>query len=557
MAGAANATRCARLIVFVSLITGPAWALEVSDQQEAQLHALFDQWDSDQTPGCSVAAMHHGRIVHTGTYGMADLDHDVEIEPDTVFFAGSLSKQFTAAAVLLLVQDGKLSLDDYVRSYVRELPDFEHKITVRHLIHHVSGLPDERKLLHLNGWRFTLDRIFQSDSLYVLGLQKRLLFEPGTQHLYSNTGYMLLAEIVARVSDKSFREFTSQRLFKPLGMDRTFFRDDFLEVVPGKAHGYSRQKSTFRLFVTNYDTVGSTGLLTTTSDLLKWQLNFEEQKVGGDNFSAQLITPGRLKDGQTLDYAFGLNHTNYRGQNVIAHAGGDAGYRAYLARFPAHRFNIAILCNTILDPASKAYQIADLLIPDKLDPKPLDANTAASDSEFEIGQGDLDKKEGRFWDETSLSFVRFSVRDGKLFYEYGGTPWELIPLSKTRFRFAWGPIVEFSPDNQMVTEFWGTPNEKTYTRIEPYAPEVSDLKEFTGQYTTDELIVSYRIKLDGQILTVNWMKHVNKRLSPLKPDVFSSPSVGIVTFTRRQDGAVNGLSIRSTGISLSFLKVSD
>ena len=519
--------------------------------------ALFKQWDGEQSPGCAVAALHRGKVVHDRGYGLANLEQRTPINGDTVFLAASVAKQFTAAAVALLVHDEVLSLDDEVRDYVSDLPRYAHQVTIRQLIHHMGGLPDERKLLHHNGWRFTLDRIFQSDSLYVLGLQNQLLFEPGSRFQYSNTGYVLLAEIVERVSGNSFREFTSKRLFEPLGMSHTFFRDDFLEVVPNRADGYrrGRKEGSYRRFVTNYDTVGSTGLLTTTRDLLRWQRNFDDPRVGGDGLIEALLARGQLQNGESVDYAFGLNHTTYRGHDVIGHAGADAGYRAYLARFPAEQFSVAILCNVIIDPAAKSYQVADVLIGDKLDQLP-EADSATEGATFPIDAADLKAKEGRFWAAARMTFRRLHVRDGRLLYEYAGTPWEMFPLSPSRFRFAWGAEVEFSNDNQAFTEFRGTPDENSYVRLEPHAPTARELEEFTGRFETDQLIVPYLIKLDGDALSVIWMKH-ERRLTPLKPDVFTSPGLGIVTFVRATNGSVDGLRIESSGISLTMQRASN
>ncbi len=539
-----RAIRCASVVL--------ASCLACLGAANNDVDALFEQWNGDQSPGCAVAASHRGKVVHDRGYGMANLEQRTRIDGDTVFLAASVAKQFTAAAVALLDHDDLLSLDDEVGDYLPELPRFAHEVTIRQLIHHMGGLPDERKLLHHNGWRFTLDRIFQSDSLYVLGLQTQLLFEPGSRFQYSNTGYVLLAEIVERVSGHSFREFTSARLFQPLGMSHTFFRDDFLEVVPNRADGYGRgrREGSYRRFVTNYDTVGSTGLLTTTRDLLRWQRNFDDRRVGGDGFAEALLTRGQLQNGESVDYAFGLNHTAYRGHEVIGHAGADAGYRAYLARFPAEQFSVAILCNVVIDPASKAYQVADVLIGDKLDRVP-DADSATERTTFPIDDSDLKAKEGRFWDAAQMKFRRLNVRDGRLFYEYAGTPWEMFPMSPSRFRFAWGAEVEFSDDNQAFTEFRGMPDENTYVRLEPHAPTATELEEFTGRYRTDQLIVPYLIRLDGEALSVVWMKH-ERRLTPLKPDVFTSPGLGIVTFVRATNGSVDGFRIESSGISLAL-----
>ena len=306
---------------------------------------LFEKWDSTASPGCALSVMKGGQIVYKCGYGMADLDQDIPIRPDTVFHVASVSKQFTATAIVLLAQEGKLSLDDEVRKYVPELPDFGVPITLRHLIHHTSGLRDQWALLGLAGWRYSLDLITDDDVLQVMARQKAMNFQPGEEHLYCNTGYTLLAQVVKRVSGRSFRDFTTERIFRPLGMQRTHFRDDHAEVVKHQAYGYERAKDSFRLSVTNFDTVGATSLLTTVEDLALWDENFYEPRVGGNALIQQLLRRGKLNNGKELDYAFGLVHGKYRGLATVDHGGADAGYRADLLRFPEQHFSVACLCN--------------------------------------------------------------------------------------------------------------------------------------------------------------------------------------------------------------------
>src|SRR5439155_10486882 len=257
----------------------------------------------------------------------------------------SMSKQFTAASIMLLAQDGKLSLDDQVRKYIPELPDFGAPITIRQLVHHTSGLRDQWDLLGLAGWRYSLDLITDDDVLSVISHQKGLNFPPGSKHMYCNTGYTLLAQIVKRVSGESFREFTTSRIFEPLGMKNTHFRDDHAEVVKNIAYGYEPVKDNFRISITNFDTVGATSLLTTVEDLPLWDENFYNPRAGGPAMIKQLLERGKLNNGEQLDYAFGLVIGRYRGLATVDHAGGDAGYRSDMIRFPEQHFTVACVCN--------------------------------------------------------------------------------------------------------------------------------------------------------------------------------------------------------------------
>src|SRR5687767_9705433 len=224
-----------------------------SPDRQARVDEIFKEFTVPGSPGCTVAVYQDGTTVLSRAYGMANLDHDVPLTPSSIFHVASVSKQFTATAILLLAQDGKLSLDDDIRTHVPELPDFGKKITIRHLANHTSGIRDQWDLLGLAGWRYSRDLITDDDVLELLARQQDLNFSPGERHLYSNSGFTLMAVIVKRVSGQSFREFTSERIFKPLGMTSTHFRDNFAEIVKNQAYGYAPERGSFRLSVTNFD----------------------------------------------------------------------------------------------------------------------------------------------------------------------------------------------------------------------------------------------------------------------------------------------------------------
>jgi CubicO group peptidase (beta-lactamase class C family) len=288
-----------------------------------------------------------GHIVYERGYGMADLDHDVIITPSTVFHVASMSKQFTAASIVLLAQQGKLSLDDDVRKYIPELPNFGTPITLRHLIHHTSGLRDQWALLEFAGWRYSLDLITDDDVMSVVTRQKELNFKPSDKYVYSNTNYTLLGLIVKRVSGTSLRDFTTKNIFEPLDMKNTHFRDDHAEIVKNNAYGYESQKEGgFRLGNTNFDTVGATSLHTTVEDLALWDENFYHPRIGDPDFVSQMLQRGRLNSGEQIEYAFGLVIGKYKGLSTVEHGGADAGYRSAMMRFPEQHFSSAVLCNS-------------------------------------------------------------------------------------------------------------------------------------------------------------------------------------------------------------------
>jgi len=300
---------------------------------------------------------------------MADLERPAPITQWSVFDIGSTSKQFTAACVLLLAREGTLGLDDDVRRHVPELPELGGPITVRQLVHHTSGIRDYLNLTLLAGR--SLDNDWQEDEvLGLLARQRGLDFEPGTKHSYSNSGYFLLGEIVRRVSGRTLRQFAAERIFEPLGMTRTLFRDDYPELLPGRALAYTPAGDGYRLDVGLWDVVGDGAVFTNVEDLARWDAQFYECTLpGGDGFIAELTTPGHLKDGTALDYAFGLTVGTYRGARVIQHGGSWGGYRAQLLRFPDLQTSIAVLANVAtFDASGVAHQVADVLLEDRLDP---------------------------------------------------------------------------------------------------------------------------------------------------------------------------------------------
>ena len=321
------------------LLAARAWAQTPPDP--SQIDKVFAAFDKPGSPGCALAVIRDGKIVYKRGYGMADLDHDLPITPASVFHVASISKQFTAASIVLLAEDGKLSLDDTVRKHLPEVPDFGTPVTIRHLLNHTSGMRDQWAFLGLAGWRQNLDLITDGDVMGFVTRQKALNFPPGQMYMYSNTGFTVLAQIVQRVSGKSLREFTSERIFKPLGMTSTHFRDDHAEIVKNMAYGYNQQgNGPFRLSIPNFDTVGATSLLTTVEDLAKWDENFY-QDFARRGITAKMLTRGVLNNGEKIDYALGLQHGQYRGLPIVEHGGSLGGYRAHILRFPTQHASVA------------------------------------------------------------------------------------------------------------------------------------------------------------------------------------------------------------------------
>jgi CubicO group peptidase (beta-lactamase class C family) len=508
-----------------------------------KVDAVFARMSSTTSPGCAVAVMREGKIIFSRGYGMANLDHDVAITSSTVFHIASVSKEFTAAAIVLLAQDGKLAFDDDVRKYIPELPDFGQRITIRHLIHHTSGLRDQWDLLGMAGWRYSLDLITDDDVLKVMTRQRDLNFRPGDRHLYSNTGYTLLAVIVKRVSGQSFREFTSARLFTPLGMSRTHFRDDHAEIIKQQAYGYVPSGNTFRLSVTNFDTAGATSLHTTVEDMARWDRNFYDARVGGRAFVDQLIERGVLNSGEKLPYAFGLVHGTYRGLPTLGHGGSDAGYRADFARFPTERLSIACLCNlSTSNPGQLTRQVAEIYLADRLGPPdgPPPLPKAIS-----LGETDVSRHGGLYWNKADDTFRRFFVQDGTLRAGFTEPGTVLIPIGPGRFvstptEFSFGVGAE---GRSPVTETprAGTAKPVVFVPVDEVKPSEAEGAEYAGVYRSDEIEAAYTIAPSPGGLTLKRLKFPDVTLVPLMRDVFRTPGA-TVRFARDSAGRVSGFA---------------
>ena len=325
---------------------------------------VFSRWDSTTGPGCAVGIDRPGAPRFTRAFGEADLEFDIPNKPETIFEAGSISKQFTAAATVLLALEGKLNLADDVRKYVPELPAYERTITIRHLLNHTSGLRDWGEIAGLAGWPRE-SRVHTHDHvLDILSKQRALNYPPGDRYSYTNSGYNLLAIIVSRVSGQPFATFSRERLFKPLGLTSTQWRDDFRRVVKGRAQAYTRSgNGPWELEMPFENVHGNGGLLTTVGDLLTWTTMLDRPTATWKPMVDSLHVRGILTKGDTITYALGLVVDKYRGVPMVEHSGATAGYRADLGRFPGKGIAIAVLCNAAgANPVLYASQLADSLL---------------------------------------------------------------------------------------------------------------------------------------------------------------------------------------------------
>ena len=331
-----------------------------------QLDAVFAAYDSKMSPGCSLGVFKDGAIAYSRGYGMASLEHDAPITPETVFYAGSVSKQFTAMAAALAIKQGKLGYEDPIRKYLPELPAYADAVKVRHLLHHTSGLRDYNTLLSIAGRRDE-DAWDNRVVLQMTARQTALNFTPGDEYLYSNTGYTLLATIVERATGVKFADFADANIFKPLAMAVTHYHVDARRLVPHRALAYGGRDGAWTLDTPINERAGAGGLYTSIPDLLKWDENFYTGNVGGPDVLKQIQTRGRLNDGKELPYAWGLQIGDYRGLPIVEHSGSLGGYRAHILRFPSQHTSVALLCNaSSIAPTTLARRVADVVLGERL-----------------------------------------------------------------------------------------------------------------------------------------------------------------------------------------------
>ena len=350
-----------RFTLLALLALAPASALAQEPAWRAAVDSVFLPLDRTGSPGCALGVVQRGELVYAKGYGMANLEHGIAITPETAFYIASTSKQFTAAAISQLASEGKLDLDGSIRRWIPELPAWADSITARHLVHHTSGIRDYLSLWSLSGRGF-YDAIALEEALALIARQKATNFPPGTRQLYSNSGYLLLAVLVERVSGQPLSRYTAERFFTPAGMTNTRFRDNRWLAIPNRADGHSWSNGRWEVFRTSFDLVGDGGLVTTVSDLARWERWFWEDQAR-DAFRARVLERGKLTSDSTISYAFGLVHGEYRGVPTVSHGGAFLGFLAERLRFPEQQTAIVVLCNTLTgNPSERARRVADAVL---------------------------------------------------------------------------------------------------------------------------------------------------------------------------------------------------
>lgn len=541
--------RLAPVLALFIFVLGAAAPARAADPREAAIAGLLQPWSAPDGPGAAVTVTLDGEIAARVAVGSADLEHAAPVTPDTPFHAASVSKQFTAFAILLLEQDGKLSIDDPLTKYAPEAAAYG-SVTLRQLMNQTGGVRDDGALLAMAGWR-NEDVTTNEQALTALLRQRRGNFAPGEAYQYTNGGYGLLAEVVRRVSGQSLADFCRERIFVPLGMTRTRFHDDASIVVPGRAESYRRSGDQYvRDILTNAQT-GATGLVTTAEDLSRWARNFETPVVGGPALFRRMEEQGVLNDGTVNIYAQGQERRPYHGLDTWSHGGRDAGFRAFLLRIPGERFTVSVLSNAAdFDTAKVAFSVADLYLSDRpawrADPAP--APTTPTPEQLAAYAGSYELFPGLFFNITT---------DGRrlLFAVGDGEPTALPVLSATRF--------ELNPRSDLSLEFPDAPGaaapglkyriglhgalDAPRVDLAPFSPDAVRLEDFTGRYYSAELETEYDLRAEDGRLTMRHPRLSPVPLRPYQPDLFAGSDVNFGRFAFDRDAAGRVIGFRLSG----------
>jgi CubicO group peptidase (beta-lactamase class C family) len=533
----------------------------------ARVDDLFAEWNRSDSPGCSLAVSRNGTLLYERGYGMADLGLGVPITPASVFRVCSISKQFTAMSILLLAQRGQLSLDDEVRKHISDWADRGGRPTIRHLLTHTSGLREAFTLLGLAGP--PRDGVNVNDAIVnMLARQRALNFAPGTEYQYNNGGYNLLASIVKRVSGQSLRAFADANIFKPLGMTHTHFHDDPTMVVPNRARGYHRDGGAFHVAARGDGggVVGNDGLFTTARDLLLWEQNFADVRVGDPALITAMQTPTVLTGGDRSLYGFGLEIGEYRGVRTIGHGGGDQGYAAYVVRYPDQGLVVAVLSNLDnIGPAvvGLAHSVSDIYLANVVAP-PSANSTPATQPRVPLAAEQLASKVGLYRDPSTEAVGRIFLRDGKLWASADAgeeNSVELTPVSANRFVVPGTPIeLEFTPATGLAQEVrvvGDGPKPIVQERVvNAFAPSSTELRAFAGEYASRELEVMYTVTVRDPGLVIQMPGGADVVLRPIFLDTFHGSVVNVVKFSRDACGGVTGFTVNASGVrGLRFNRV--
>jgi CubicO group peptidase (beta-lactamase class C family) len=537
-----------------------------SNGQEKQIDSLFSSFTKNGSPGVAVLIMRNDSVLLLKNYGLANLEYGVAIDSSSTFHIASVSKQFTAFAIALLAERGKLSLTDNINRYLDSFPQYQVPITIQNLISHTSGLREQLDLMALAGYR-SEDLISSERIMRLIRNQKSLNFEPGTEFQYSNTNYTLLAKIVEKITHESFSSWTRKNIFTPLQMHNTFFYDDLERIVKNRSYSYQYFQDSFRKSTLNYEITGSTGLFTCTTDLINWIENFDKPVVGNQETLLLMNKTGELKDGHKISYAFGQDTKKYRGLSLIYHPGADAGYRAYIGRFPSEKFVVTILSNLASTNAEElSMRIADIYLFKSNFLKPdVSKPSLVEEKKFsKVDDAILERYIGSYQIYPNIALT-IKLDSNQLKGQFTGKKtWHLL-RSTSDINFIIDALkieIEFENTGRKAGQLTFSKDGKitSANRIYSSSLDTKNLQQYTGNYFSDETSTLCSITKVGDHLIVGQLRNDDIRLNPLEKDHFETNAWYFknIMFIRNSDNKITGFDIttdKERVRKLSFKKI--
>jgi len=545
------------LSLYAILALSSGCSAQIDTDTKGQIDKIFTQWDNDHSPGVAIGIIQDGELVYENQYGISNLDYKIPLSPDSKFYIASIAKQFTAACIALLAIDGEIDLTDDIRKYFPEIPDYSNTITIQHLVNHTSGLRDYLNMKYLAGESFE-DYFNNKEGVSLIARQQALNYQPNEEYLYSNSNYILLAELVKKVTGVSIREYADKKIFKPLGMNNTFFNDDHTQITKNRVISYQRNgKNGYRRFTQNFDGHGDGGMISTVRDLFLWDQNFYHTKVGGEAFIELMLSRKKLNNDYLSTYAFGLEHGQYKGLDIVVHGGNFLGFNHHFTRYPDQKFSVIVLANNKdIDPYFITDRISDIFLKEEFAAFTPPANTKSSKSlaTIQLEPEQLQLFAGDYWNTNDNFSRKIYVKNDTLRFDRGmNNPSTLVPISKNEFKMLvnGNVMVKFETSTPGKRKMQVAINDERFFDFEEYQPASYDdaaLANFAGSYYSPELDCTYELGLEKEelILYVN-----GKKRSPLKPvmnNLFSNNFAGMISFNERDSGEFEIKSNRVRGI---------
>ncbi len=528
-----------------------------------QVDEFLNQFEGKR-PGYALGIIQNGQLTYAKGYGLANLDYGIPLSDSSAFYIGSMAKQFTAAALLILEAEGKIDFNDPVTKHLPDFPKYDQEITISHLIHHTSGVRETNSLQLFQGIDKKFEEPFSTDDLLtIIFAQQHLNFQPGQEYRYSSGGYAVLAKIVEQISGQTFREFAKTKIFEPLGMTSTLVCDNHNEVIPNRAVSYwPVAENTYERRSQVFDAYGDGGIITTVKDLAKWDQAFYTDELGIQNFADKMYQKSTLTNGDTIDYARALNVWEYKGQKIVQHNGGMLGFRVDMVRFPTLKTSIILLGNSAyLNPTGDALKIAEFLLKDAFEEDtPLDSSKDAAP--VSLSSSVLSQFSGYYWTDQTNYFRRTTLQNDSLFLDNGNLDAKeyLMPVSKSTFVVKGSnptTHLEFNAsESDLIIHFGNL--ERRFRKFDPTPPQqVSELNPYLGVYTSDELESTYTIFKETDVVFLKINKNEPRQIFPLPTgsgmvwngDKMLWIGFGEIKFEVDDNNVVKGLTIGDRRVS--------